>query len=213
MKPNITDNLPTPHRISRIQQDAGLDAATVAVRRLMDSFVRLGDDTDLDLDVMVKELHALSDRIDAHAPAEEDRMVQMWAGEHSTQHDPVTGFHNPIAPPLEFHGLADGSVEAIVTLGIVYQGQPRMAHGGIAALLIDHAYGVANGWAGLSGMTAHLELDYRRPTPLFEPLTIRARQIRVEGRKIWTEGTLSAGGEVCVSSEALFIAGHLPRPR
>jgi len=62
-------------------------------------------------------------------------------------------------------------------------------------------------------MTAQLNVRYHRPTPLFEPLTITGRQVAVEGRKIRTVGDISAGGELCVSVEALFINKHLERPR
>lgn len=213
MRPNITDRPPLPHRISQVTSGEGLDSAAAATKRLIDSLLRHGDGplTALDLDDLAQRIHGLADEVDADAPPLETRMVEMWEQEW-TKHDPVTGLQNPIAPPLTFTGLADGSVEAEVTLTIAYQGQPNCAHGGISSLMLDHAFGVANGWAGLSGMTAHLELDYKAPTPLFVPLVVRARQVRVEGRKIWTEGTISAGDTLCVKAEALFIAGHLPRP-
>lgn len=213
VRPNITDAPPLPYRISQVSTERGLDSAAAATQRLIDSLIRHGDgpETALDLDALAARIHALSDEIDADAPPLETRMVEMWQQEW-TKHDPVTGLQNPIAPPLTFTGLADGSVEAVVTLGIAYQGQPNCAHGGFASLMLDHAFGVANGWSGLSGMTAHLELDYRAPTPLFVPLTIRARQERVDGRKIWTSGSITAGDTLCVEAEALFIAGHLPRP-
>ena len=55
-------------------------------------------------------------------------------------------------------------------------------------------------------MTAQLTLRYRKPTPLFTPLTVRAQQVSVDGRKIRAAGTISAHGEVCVEAEGLFIA-------
>lgn len=213
MRPNLTDNPDLPHLISQVSTERGLDAAAAAVRRLIDSVVRHGDgpETSLDLDKLALRIHELADEVDASAPPLDTRMVEMWAQE-ANKHDPTTGLQNPIAPPLTFTGLADGTVECVVTLPIAYQGQPKMAHGGLSALMLDHACGVANGWAGRSGMTVHLELDYRAPVPLFVPVTIRARQTSNEGRKIWTEGTISAEGRVCVEAKGLFIAGHLPRP-
>jgi len=211
VRPNLTDAPSLPHRISREPEPDGLDATTAAVRRLMDSLVRHGETGALDLADLTARGHALADDLDADAPPLEQRMVDMWAHEW-TSHDPVTGHQNPVAPPMRFTGCADGSVLGEVTLGMVYQGQPGMAHGGISSLLLDHAFGVANGWAGLSGMTAHLELDFKAPTPLLVPLEVRARQVRTEGRKIWVEGSITAAGTLCVSAHALFIAGHLPRP-
>ena len=85
-------------------------------------------------------------------------------------------------------------------------------HGGVSAMLLDHALGVANHWAGSSGMTAELTLRYLRPTPLFEPLTVTARQLSVDGSKIRTVGAISTGGRECVTASGLFISKHLPRP-
>src|SRR5690606_41843894 len=77
----------------------------------------------------------------------------------------------------------------------------------------DHTLGVANGWAGTSGMTAELTLRYHRLTPLFEPITVAARQVSVGGRTLRTTGEIKANGEPCVTAEGLFIATYPPRPR
>jgi hypothetical protein len=37
--------------------------------------------------------------------------------------------------------------------------------------------------------------------------------VSVDGRKIRTTGEITAGGEVCVSADGIFINAHLPRPR
>lgn len=190
----------------------GLDAAAAAARRLIDAMVRLGDGTGYDTDALADRLNALAKEIEAELPDEDVRLVEMWQHEGPNRHDLVTGPENPVAVPLVVHGLPDGSVEGTATLPIAYQGQPRMAHGGISALLIDHTLGMANGWAGRGGMTARLTLNFKRPVPLGRPITINAKQESVDGRKLFTNGTLSVDGEPCVTAEALFIAGHLPRP-
>lgn len=137
----------------------------------------------------------------------------MWSGEGVTRHDPVTGPENAIAPPLHLLGREDGSVQGRVALGMPYQGPPGCVHGGVSALVLDHTLGVANHWAGRSGMTGTLTLRYHRPTPLFEQLAVTARQVSVDGRKIRTTGEITAGGAVCVSADGVFIDKHLPRPR
>ena len=73
------------------------------------------------------------------------------------------------------------------------------------ALLFDEILGTANLVAGRPGMTGTLSVRYRRPTPLLIPLELEARQIRVDGRKIITEATISVEGEVTASAEAIFI--------
>ncbi|GLW99188.1 PaaI family thioesterase [Microtetraspora sp. NBRC 16547] len=191
----------------------GVDAAVAAARRVIASLLHAGDCSDAEMAGVAERLNAVADYLDEHAPAVEERMVDMWRGEGVTRHDPVTGPENAIAPPLQLTGKDDGSIEGVVVLGMPYQGPPGFVHGGVSALLLDHTLGVANAWGGPSGMTAELTLRYHRPTPLFEPLTVTGRQVAVDGCKIWTTGTISAGGEVCVSAEGLFIAKHLPRPR
>ncbi|MDA3649655.1 PaaI family thioesterase [Saccharopolyspora indica] len=191
----------------------GVDAAVAAARRVIASLLRAGSGSTAEMSRIADQLNSAADHLDAHAPAMNERMVDMWAGEGTTRHDPVTGPENAIAPPLQLTGQSDGSVRGVLTLGLPYQGPPGHVHGGISALILDHTLGVANHWAGLSGMTAELTLRYHRPTPLFEPLTVTGVQTDVDGRKIFTRGSITAGGEVCVSADGLFIAKHLPRPR
>ena len=190
----------------------GVDAAVAAARRVIDTLLHAGDNSAAEMSEVADRLNAVADHLEDHVPTVQQRLVDMWGGEGVTRHDPVTGPENAIAPPLHLIGQEDGSIEARVTLGLAYQGPPGCVHGGISALLLDHTLGVANHWAGESGMTGTLTLRYHRPTPLFEELTVSGRQESVDGRKIRTVGTISAGGEVCVSADGLFINRHLPRP-
>lgn len=202
-----------PLELTAAPDQEGVDAAVSAARRLIASLLHVGGGSAAEMKEVSARLNAIADHLDEHAPAMDRRMVDMWAGEGVTRHDPVTGPENAIAPPLKLTGNDDGSVGGVVTLGLPYQGPPGHAHGGVSALILDHTLGVANHWAGLSGMTAELTLRYHRPTPLFEPLTVTGKQIGVDGRKIRTKGAITAGGEVCVTTEGLFVAKQLPRPR
>ena len=187
----------------------GIDAAAAAARRVIESLLHAGDSA-ADLSGVADQLNAIADQLAAQAPTVDERIADMWSGEGVTRHDPVTGPENAIAPPMPIRGLDDGSVEATVTLHLPYQGPPGLVHGGVSALLLDHTLGTANFWAGASGRTGELTLRYHRPTPLFEELTVSGRQTGLDGRKIWTEGSIrDAAGEVCVSAKGLFIT---PRP-
>lgn len=204
----------TPADLPRLTPEAdpdGLSATADAARRLVDAVMRIGERSGIDLGEMTRRIDELADEILDQAPDLEDRLVEMWTPPRP-RHDAATGCENPVAPPLVVHGDSDGWVEGRVTLPLAYQGQPRIAHGGISALMIDHTLGVANNYAQNSGSTARLMLNYRKPVPLFTPLTIRARQTGSEGRKIYTVGTLYADGVPCVEAEALFVQGHFPRP-
>lgn len=199
--------------LTAVPNNKGVDAAVAAARRVIETLLHAGDNSAAEMSEVADRLNAVADHLEDHVPTVQQRLVDMWAGEGVTRHDPVTGPENAIAPPLHLIGQEDGSIEARVTLGLAYQGPPGCVHGGVSALLLDHTLGVANHWAGDSGMTGTLTLRYHRPTPLFEELVISARQESVDGRKIRTLGTISVGGEVCVSADGLFINTHLPRPQ
>ena len=53
-----------------------------------------------------------------------------------------------------------------------YQSWAGMAHGGIVALLLDEAVGWAAWHAGHPGVTGRLQVSYRRPLKLGEPVRI-----------------------------------------
>jgi len=198
--------------LTPVPRNDGVDHAVTAARRVIAALLHAGNNSAAEMDEAADRLNDVADYLEKHAPTVAERMVDMWAGQGINRHNPVTGPENAIAPPLLLRSAADGSVTGVTTLGLPYQGPPGYVHGGVSALLLDHSLGVANHVAGTSGMTAQLTLRYRRPTPLFVPLTVTCRQISVDGRKIRTTGTISAGGEECVVAEALFIAVNVPRP-
>jgi acyl-coenzyme A thioesterase PaaI-like protein len=120
-------------------------------------------------------------------------------------HSPFIGLANPLSPPMSLDYSAD-RVVGRVTFGSAYEGPPGCVHGGYVAAAFDELLGATQSLSGTQGMTAHLEVDYRRPTPLNTPLVLEAWLDRREGRKIWARGTLHAGDELRAEAEALFIA-------
>lgn len=202
-----------PDHLTATPHGDGVDRAVSAARRVVAALLHAGDRTAVEMGALASQLTAVADHLESHAGAVDDRLVDMWAGEGVARHDPVTGPENAVAPPLHLSGSDDGSIGGTVSLGLPYQGPPGCVHGGVSALLLDHTLGVANHWAGPSGMTARLTVDYHRTVPLFEELVVTARQVSVEGRKIHTTGEIRSGGEVCVSATGLFIHQELVRPR
>ena len=126
-----------------------------------------------------------------------------WAA--TFDHSPIIGLANPLSPPVELEYSGD-RVLARVTFGAAYEGPPGCVHGGYVAAVFDELLGAAQSLSGDQGMTAHLEVDYRRPTPLGVPLTMEGWLDRSEGRKIWAKAQLRANGELTAEAEALFIA-------
>jgi uncharacterized protein (TIGR00369 family) len=60
-----------------------------------------------------------------------------------------------------------------------FQSWAGMAHGGIVALLLDEAVGWAAWHAGHPGVTGRLQVSYRRPLKLGEPIRIVGKVERV----------------------------------
>ena len=60
-----------------------------------------------------------------------------------------------------------------------YQSWAGMAHGGIVALLLDEAVGWAAWHAGHPGVTGRLQVSYRRPLKLGEPIRVVGKFERV----------------------------------
>jgi len=126
-------------------------------------------------------------------------------------YSPVTGVGSAIAPPLQLR-LSDGGVVGEATLGMAYEGPPGYLHGGMSGLLMDQVLGAAAIAAGLWGMTARLELDYRGPVPLQQPLVFRGRVSEDAGRKVVTTGTIATAAaqeQVLVEASGIFV---IPRP-
>lgn len=118
---------------------------------------------------------------------------------------PVIGLGNPVAPPLSFRA-EDGKVVGTGSFGMQYEGPPGHVHGGFVAAALDELLGMAQTLSGKSGMTGTLTVRYRRPTPLYRQLRFTAWVDRIEGRKIFTSGTIHDGETLCAEAEGVFIS-------
>lgn len=120
-------------------------------------------------------------------------------------HSPIIGLANPLSPPVELEYSGE-RVLARVTFGAAYEGPPGCVHGGYVAAVFDEVLGAAQSLSGDQGMTAHLGIDYRKPTPLGVPLTMEGWLDRRDGRKIYTLGAMYADGVLTAEAQGLFIA-------
>jgi acyl-coenzyme A thioesterase PaaI-like protein len=133
-------------------------------------------------------------------------------------YSPMIGRSNPLAPPIDLR-IEDDVVHGRVTFGVAYEGPPGHVHGGFVAAAFDEVLGFAQSTTGHPGMTGTLTIRYRRPTPLEQELRFEATVLRVEGRKIFTEGRLYAGDRLTAEAEGLFVSvdpakmGELARAR
>ena len=87
------------------------------------------------------------------------------------------GLENPTGLRLKFFVDADKNVVCHLRLARRFAGPPGHAHGGIIATLLDEAMSKSNRARGILAMTRHLEVQYLRPVPLGQPLTLTARHL------------------------------------
>ena len=89
------------------------------------------------------------------------------------------GLENPTGLRLKFFVDADKNVVCHLRLARRFAGPPGHAHGGIIATLLDEAMSKSNRARGILAMTRHLEIQYLRPVPLGQPLTLTARHLDI----------------------------------
>lgn len=115
------------------------------------------------------------------------------------------GALNPEGLRVEFE--VDGStVTGVFHPRQVHQGFPGVAHGGIGATVMDEAMGWAMYAAGAWAMTARLEVRYRRPLPLDQPLTVTATVTKDRGKRLEASAELRDGtGSLLAQATGLFL--------
>jgi uncharacterized protein (TIGR00369 family) len=184
---------------------AGLAALAARVRELSELLLLTRAD-EAEVAVVTRELEVLTRRL-----AEAGRGILPTAevgdgGVVRQLGSPVTGALNTLAPPIEIRVSADGIARSEFTLGVLYEGPPGFVHGGVSAMILDHLSGCAASANGTPGMTAGLDLRYRRPTPLGVPLSAEAKAVRVDGRKTFVESRIiGPDGRTTAEATAVFI--------
>ena len=138
----------------------------------------------------------LGDQGPIGAQANEPRVFFPWS--------PIIGPLNPLSADVDLN-VVDGRTTGRAFLGAQYNGPPGMVHGGIIALLFDELLGATNVCNGLGGFTGTLSIRYERPTWIERELQLESWVDRVEGRKVFTLGTISIDGEVTARAEGIFI--------
>ena len=124
-------------------------------------------------------------------------------------YSPVIGVLNPVSPPLHFR-VEEGEIRAQGVMEAAYNGPPGAVHGGMVALVLDELLGCVTVVNDRGGYTGTLTIRYLRPTPVGEPLEMRAWIDREEGRKTWARGEIQAGGVKTAEAEGIFIRPQLP---
>ncbi|MEO6803818.1 MAG: PaaI family thioesterase [Granulicella sp.] len=115
--------------------------------------------------------------------------------------------NNPQGLHLHFTIDAEAlTATAPVCLTRLHEGPPGHIHGGIIAVLMDEAMSKLNRPLNAVAMTRNMQIDYLRPSPLEQILTLSSRHLRREGRKLFHYAELTdAAGNVLAKATGLFI--------
>ncbi|NND67047.1 MAG: PaaI family thioesterase [Halioglobus sp.] len=125
-------------------------------------------------------------------------------GQISHELNPLAGWSNPLAPPV--NQWVEGDVaHGSCVCGWSYEGPPGSVHGGYVAAIFDQFLGVSQLLTGQPGMTAYIKVNYHNRTPLNTELRMRTTRITVDGRKNTIHGEMYAGDTLTASAEGLFV--------
>lgn len=89
-----------------------------------------------------------------------------------------------------------------------HQGAPGLAHGGLVASVMDETLGFVLWMLGTPGVTARLEVSYRRPVPINRTVVTEARCTGVAGRKVYSYAAMhldDRDGPLVAEASGLFV--------
>jgi acyl-coenzyme A thioesterase PaaI-like protein len=123
----------------------------------------------------------------------------------------VCGRENPAGLHAEFLIQGD-KVVVEFTPEERHQGYPGVMHGGLVSTLLDETIGrsafLLNKWV----VTAKMELRYRQPVPIGQPIRVVGWTTRQRGRLLEAQGEVQlADGSVAVEAKGLFV--EMPEER
>ncbi len=131
----------------------------------------------------------------------------------------VCGHENPHSIGLTWWVEDDGRLTAEFSLTDAHQGPPHLAHGGASAAVLDEAMGLAVWATGLKVAAVNLEVNYHKPLPLHQALSLEARVEEKYERKVVSsaeirlpDGSLAVSGRgIYVIAPQLFEHSELPK--
>jgi uncharacterized protein (TIGR00369 family) len=118
----------------------------------------------------------------------------------------VCGHDNPHSIGLTLYVDDDGLMTTELTFNDAQQGPPGHAHGGASAAVLDEAMGLVAWAMGLKVAAVNLEINYHKPLPLHQPLTLEARVTEQDEHKVFSTGEIRLpDGTVAVSGRGIYV--------
>ncbi len=119
----------------------------------------------------------------------------------------VCGRDNPVGMHMHFYTADDGRVYAEYTAPEEHQSYPGVMHGGLITALLDELIGRTAIASDLWCMTAKLEVRFRKPVPLGEPLQLVGEMTRKTGRILEGRGEIrrACDGELLAEAHGTYV--------
>lgn len=119
----------------------------------------------------------------------------------------LPGLGSLLMPPWTLTKFESDGVEMRGQFSRYYVGGNSAVHGGVLPLVFDWLFGMVVRAANRPiSRTAFLKVDYRKVTPINQPLLIRGRVDSVEGRKAFVSGEMTdADGALLAEGTGLMV--------
>jgi acyl-coenzyme A thioesterase PaaI-like protein len=174
----------------------------VSMRRLQDIAVSTDPDGALWTDA-AERIEELCERLEAH------RAPEGVAPAGRAPHLP--GLGHPLMPPWT---IADSGPDGVTMRGHFsryHVGGNGAVHGGVIPLFFDWHFGMIVSAADRPvSRTAYLHVDYRKITPIGEPLVSRGRIDSIDGRKAFVSATMTDSEGTMLSEASGLMIRLLP---
>ena len=121
------------------------------------------------------------------------------------------GQNNPIGLKLDFQ--RDGkTARTEFTPTEFHQAWPGIVHGGIITSMLDEAMAYAARFEGMNCVTGKMQIRFRHPAVIDEPLIIAGKVTKKGKRWIWTKASVSSrdGTLVADGIATQFVIGTMP---
>ena len=168
---------------------APTDAETLAMYEAPDDFSREVDEHIKNC-ALAKELRANPDFTESRPHLKMPEAVRA----HSLTGGTLQGPGMIVVPPYFWNEKDGKSMVSILYVGTDLSGHPGLVHGGLLATLMDE--GLARcafpAMPNKVGVTANLQINYKKPTKAGQFLVLKARTTKTEGRKAWAEGWIES---------------------
>lgn len=119
----------------------------------------------------------------------------------------LPGLGHPLLPPWHVTESGPDGVTMRGHFTRSHVGGNNAVHGGMIPLFYDWLFGMVVSTSGIPPTrTGYLHVDYRKITPIDEPLTAQGRITEVDGRKVFIDATMiAADGALLTEASGLMV--------